>query len=56
MNGFTAIVITNPEPTFGEETAITMLLESGAADFVHLRKPDACYQDFRHMIDRKSVV
>ena len=51
MNGFTAIVITNPEPTFGEETAITMLLESGAADFVHLRKPDACYQDFRHMIE-----
>ena len=48
MNGFTAIVITNPEPTFGEETAITMLLESGAADFVHLRKPDACYQDFRY--------
>lgn len=46
------IVITEPEFVRGEAEIITTLLESGAADRVHLRKPEAREPDMKRLIDR----
>lgn len=39
MNGFLSIAITPPEDFAGEAGRISDLLESGEADYVHIRKP-----------------
>lgn len=52
MSAFSVIVITAPETVANEETAITALLESRAVDFVHIRKPDMDYADFKRLVER----
>lgn len=48
---FIVIVFTAPEPVEGEAQIITRLLSTGAADFVHLRRPDATSEELRSLIE-----
>lgn len=47
---FLTIVITAPRPCENEAQTITMLLESGACDLVHIRRPGASEEELRSLI------
>ena len=49
--GFLKIVFTPHEPFDGETEALSVLLESGAADLIHLRHPGAKEESTRGIID-----
>lgn len=49
-DNFLTVVITSPTPTDGEAERITRLIDSGAADFVHLRRPEASEAEMRKLI------
>lgn len=47
---FLKIIFTPPEPFEGESQALTRLIESGAADFIHLRHPGASEEIIRGVV------
>lgn len=49
------IAITSPDFISGEVFKILHLLEDGSFDFVHLRKPGACYADCAAVVDKIPV-
>ena len=56
MNGnFLVCVITSPDPVANEAETISRLLESGAADYVHIRRPGRPESEIRNLISRIPV-
>lgn len=51
MTSFITIVITSPEKISSESSLIVELIESGAVDFVHIRKPDLSLKDMKCLIE-----
>lgn len=52
MSQFTTIVITSPEERDSENVAITELLKSEAADFVHIRKPGIALSYVKRLVEK----